>query len=441
VPPATHYARSGDVSIAYSVHGDGPIDAIVVPPFLSHLDHHWEEPRFARWAERFESFARVISFDKRGTGLSDPITGAPTLEERMDDVRAVMDAAESERAAVLGFSEGGAMSMLFAATYPDRTTALVLTGSFAKGMKTDDYDPGFTQEQADFMINEFLPVWGTGASIAVGAPSVAGDERSREWWARYERLSASPGTALALVRMALETDVRAVLPTIRVPTLVLHRADDAWIPAAAGRYIADHIPGARYVELEGQDNTPWIGDQDSIVEEIEEFLTGVRRHRKPDRVLATIMFTDIVSSTERAAKLGDRAWRDLLGTHDEVMRRQLERFQGRPVKTLGDGFLATFDGPARAIHCARAAVDSVRELGVEIRAGLHTGEVEVMGDDVGGMAVHIAARVGAKAEAGEVLVSSTVRDLVVGSRIEFDERGSHELKGVPDAWRLYAVQR
>jgi class 3 adenylate cyclase len=232
-----------------------------------------------------------------------------------------------------------------------------------------------------------------------------------------------------------------VLPTIKVPTLVLHRADDAWIPAAAGRYIADHIPGARYVELEGQDNTPWIGDQDSIVEEIEEFLTGVRRHRKPDRVLATIMFTDIVSSTERAAKLGDRAWRDLLGTHDEVMRRQLERFQGRPVKTLGDGFLATFDGPARAIHCARAAVDSVRELGVEIRAGLHTGEVEVMGDDVGGMAVHIAARVGAKAEAGEVLVSSTVRDLVVGSRIEFDERGSHELKGVPDAWRLYAVQR
>jgi class 3 adenylate cyclase len=440
VPPETHYARSGDVSIAYQVHGDGPIDAIVVPPFLSHLDHLWEDPRFARWAERFESFARVISFDKRGTGLSDPITGAPTLEERMDDVRAVMDAAGSEQAAVLGFSEGGAMSIVFAATHPDRTTALVLTGSFAKGMKTDDYEPGFTQEQADFLLNEFLPVWGTGSSIAVGAPSVAGDERSREWWGRYERLSASPGTALALVRMALETDVRSVLPTIKVPTLVLHRADDAWIPAAAGRYIADHIPGARYVELQGQDNTPWIGDQDSIVEEIEEFLTGVRHQRQPDRVLATIMFTDIVASTERAAALGDRAWRDLLGSHDELMRRQLERFQGRPVKTLGDGFLATFDGPARAIHCAQAAVDSVRGLGMEIRAGLHTGECEVIGDDVGGMAVNIAARVGAKAGPGEVLVSSTVRDLVVGSRIEFDERGSHELKGVPDAWRLYAVQ-
>jgi class 3 adenylate cyclase len=436
--PETRYARSGDVNIAYQVVGEGPLDLVLVAGFVSHLEQDWEEPRHVHFLERLASFSRLIRFDKRGTGLSDRPGGLPDLETRMDDVRAVMDAARSERAALLGYSEGGPMSCLFAATYPERTTALVLYGTYAKRQDPDDDYPWvMTRDVRLAYADELERTWGEEADLGTMAPNA--DEAMVRWWRSRARASASPGAARDLILMNSQIDVRSILPSIRVPALVLHRAGDRDSRVDEGRYIAQRIPGARFVELVGDDHVPWIR-ADEVVDEVEEFLTGVRRGPESDRVLATVLFTDIVGSTERAVDLGDRGWRGLLDAHHGVVRRELERWRGREVDTAGDGFLATFDGPARAIRCACAIRDAVRTLGIDIRAGLHTGEVELAGDDVRGIAVHTGARVSASAGPGEVLVSSTVKDLVAGSGLDFEERGEHELKGVPGTWRLYAVR-
>ena len=439
MPPETKYARSGDANIAYQVIGTGSLDIVLAPGSVTHLEVMWEELTWVRFIERLASFSRLMIFDKRGTGLSDRVTEVATLEERMDDLRAVMDAVGSERAAVIGASEGGPMSALFAATYPERTTALVLYGTFAY-----DSEP-FTPEQFQEYIERIRREWGSEASARQSlpryAPSVAEDERFIRWWARLSRLGVSPGSRIALSRMNEEIDIRHILSSIRVPTLVLHRMGDRLISLQDGRYMAEHIPGAKFVELPGQDHILWVGDVDSLLDEIEEFLTGVRRGPEPDRVLATVLFTDIVGSTEKAAELGDRRWRELLDSHHALVRKELARFRGREIDTAGDGFFATFDGPARAIRCAYTISDNVRQLGIQVRAGLHTGECELMGDKVGGIAVHIGARVLSKAGPSEVLVSSTVKDLVAGSGIQFEERGVHALKGVPGEWRLYAMAR
>jgi pimeloyl-ACP methyl ester carboxylesterase len=440
--PPTQYAQSGDASIAYQVVGDGPIDLVLVLGFATHLELQWESPPFARFFDRISSFSRLILFDKRGTGLSDPVTEAPTLEQRVDDVRAVMDAAGSERAALFGISEGGPMSVLFAATHPDRVTALVLHGAMGRTTEAPDYPWGSPAEALRESAAEFIaPYWGQQAEgmVELFAPSFAGDPEAVEFMARMERSAASPAMVQQLFEMFLDIDVRAVLPTIQVPTLVLHRRGDRVVNRRAGEELAAQIPGGRYLELPGIDHLPWAGDQEAVVGEIEEFLTGARSVPAPDRVLATVMFTDIVGSTERAAELGDAPWRELLSEHQAAVRRELKRFRGREVKTLGDGSLATFDGPARGIRCGRAIVEEARSHGLEVRIGLHSGEVELMEDDVGGIAVHIAARVGALATAGEVLVTSTVKDLVSGSGIRFLDRGAKHLKGIPDEWRLFAA--
>jgi pimeloyl-ACP methyl ester carboxylesterase len=432
--PETQYARSGDVHIAYQVVGDGPRDLVLVPGFVSHVEMWWDEPHCARFLQRLASFSRLILFDKRGTGLSDRVAEQPTLEQRMDDVRAVMDVIGSARATLLGVSEGGPLSTVFAATYPERTDALILYGSFSA---FSSWVP--TPEQLNQLLTGLEATWGTGGSLPRFAPSVADDPQFQQWWARRERQGASPGALIALMRMNSQIDIEDVLPAVRVPTLILHRTDDRVITVTAGRELADRIPGAKYVELPGDDHLPWVGDPDALLDEIEEFLTGARPAIEPDRVLATVLFTDIVGSTERLAQVGDRRWRELLGAHHAVVRRELERFRGREVNTAGDGFLATFDGPARAVRCAGAIRDAVRSVGLEVRAGVHTGEIELMGDDVGGIAVHIGARVAAGAGPGEILVSSTVKDLVAGSGLVFEDRGAHALKGVPGEWRLFRV--
>ena len=442
--PKPHYAKSGDVNIAYQVVGDGPIDVVWVPGWVSHMEVAWEDPYAGRFLERLASFSRLIMFDKRGTGMSDhvPVDRLPTLEERMDDVRAVMDASGSRRAALVGASEGGVMCALFAATYPERTSALVIYGSYAKGFATDDYpwaliDP----EPADDVVEGLTEIWDdAGGLLNIWAPTVADDPQAREAFGRYLRSGASPSAVVALSRMNWEADIRHVLPVISVPTLVIHRTEDQIVQVEAGRHLAESIPGAKYVELPGEDHLWFHGDSDAVLQEIQEFLTGARSAPEPDRVLATVMFTDIVGSTRRATQLGDRGWRELLQRHDALMRRELVRHRGREVKTMGDGFLATFDGPARGIRCACSARDAVRELGIEIRAGLHTGECELIGDDVAGIAVNIGARVGSAAAGGEVLVSRTVTDLVAGSGIEFADRGVHTLKGLPGDWQLYSVE-
>jgi pimeloyl-ACP methyl ester carboxylesterase len=439
MPPETRYARSGDVNIAYQVVGDAPHDLIYVPGWISNVELMWEEPTLAHVLARLARFARLIIFDKRGTGLSDPVPvdRLPTLEERMDDVRAVLDAAGSAETAVFGFSEGGLMSVLFAATYPERVRALVLYGVYAKRIWSPDYPWAPTPEARQAEIEALERNWATRMDLDQLAPSE--DEAFKQRLATYFRRSASPGAAVALMRMNTETDVRDVLPSIRTPTLVLHRSGDRDSKVEEGRWIAGRVPGAKFVELPGDAHTLWAGDSDAIVDEIEEFLTGVRPVPEPDRLLATVLFTDIVGSTERASELGDRAWIRLLERHHDVIRRQLARFRGREMDTAGNGFLATFDGPARAIRCAGEIVAEVRELGLELRAGLHTGECEVVNGKIAGVAVHTGARVAAQAGPGEVLVSSTVKDLVAGSGLEFEDRGSHELKGVPGEWRLYAV--
>jgi pimeloyl-ACP methyl ester carboxylesterase len=437
--PETQYAKSGDVHIAYQVTGSGPLDLVIVPAFVSNLEYQWEDSRPARFLERLASFSRLIRLDKRGSGLSDRVGNVATLEERMDDVRAVMDAAGSERAAVVGLSEGGPMCALFAATYPERTSALIIYGSMARFAWAPDYPWGRTSEEHEKRLRTVEQAWGTGTSVDMYAPSLASDPSYRNWIAGYERASASPGAVLAMLRMNMEIDARHVLPTIRVPTLVVHRTGDRAVKVEQGRDIAEHIPGARLVELPGDDHHPWVGDSGAILDEVEEFLTGVRPNAEADRVLATVLFSDIVGSTERAAEVGDRRWRDLLESYYALARRELTRFRGREIDTAGDGFFAAFDGPARAIRCAEAISKGVRPLGVEIRAGLHTGECEVIGEKVGGIAVHIGARVAAQAGPSEVLVSSTVKDLVAGSGIAFEDRGTHTLKGVPGEWRLFAV--
>ena len=430
------YARSGDVNIAYQVVGDGPVDLVLVSGFVSHLEIDWEDGESAHFLDRLASFSRLIRFDKRGTGLSDRPGGLPDLETRMDDVRAVMDAVGSERAAIFGYSEGGPMSVLFAATYPSRTTALVLYGTYAKRRNpTEDYPWAPTTQERERYAEEIEAAWAWEADMRRMAPS--SDTASAAWWARRAHASASPGAARDLILMNSQTDVRSILPAVTVPTLVLHRTGDSDSRVQEGRYIADHIPGARFVELPGDDHVPWM-DGDQVVDEIEEFLTGVRPAPEPDRVLMTLLFTDIVGSTDKVASLGDSRWRTLLDEHHAVVRRELVRFRGREVDTAGDGFFATFDGPARAVRAAQAIREGLRGLGIEIRAGVHTGECELAGDAVRGIAVHTAARVAAQASAGEVLVSTTVRDLVAGSGLEFADRGVSELKGVGE-WRLYAV--
>ena len=439
--PETRYAKSGDVHIAYQVCGSGPMNVVFLPGWISHVELNWEEPAFARFMDRLGSFATVACFDKRGTGLSDPVPVAelPTLEQRMDDVRAVMDDAGMDRAALMGISEGGALGVLFAATYPERTTALVLYGCWASMTRTEDYPwglPAWAREQALASIEDG---WSRGDAIEMLAPSVAGDGAFRTRWARFQRMSASVGAAVAIMRMNFDTDVRAVLPLVSTPTLVIARTDDRMVRVGHCRYLAERIPGAQYLELPGEDHLFFVGDNEPVLGEMEEFLTGQRGAAEPERALATVLFTDIVGSTEMAVALGDLGWRDLLERHDQALRRQLERFRGRLVKSAGDGVLAVFDGPARAIRYAVAVREALRSLDIEIRSGIHTGEVELRGDDLAGIAVHIAARVEAQARAGEILVSRTVADLVAGSGLEFEDRGEHELKGVPGRWRLFSV--
>jgi class 3 adenylate cyclase len=437
--PATHYAHAGEVSIAYQVFGDGPIDIVLVPGYIMHVELIWEIPTAVHILERLASFARVILFDKRGGGLSDPVVGAPTLEDRMDDVRAVMEAVGSERAAILGSSEGVPMSILFAATYPQKVSALVLYGGMARSTWAPDYPWASPADALIESSEEMAPHLYEGAIIEVMAPSLADMPFARDLFAKLQRYSATPGMLNQLFRMFLDIDVRPVLPTVSAPTLVLHRRGDRAVNYQASKWMAGQIPDAKYVELDGIDHAMFAGDIDAVVDEMEEFLTGVRRTIEVDRVLATVMFTDIVDSTKRASAMGDRAWRAVLDAQNDVLRHELGRYRGREVKTLGDGMLATFDGPARAIRCARAMTEAVRPLDIEVRVGLHTGEVELVDDDVAGIAVHIAARVGALASAGEVLVSGTVKDLVAGSGIGFVDRGEHVLKGIPDQWRIYAV--
>jgi pimeloyl-ACP methyl ester carboxylesterase len=434
--PATKYARSGDVHIAYRVFGDGPRDIVLIPGTLSHIELTWEVPSNEHLLKRLTAFSRVIVFDKRGQGLSDRVADQ-TLEERISDVRAVMDAAGSDRATIYGWSEGGPMCLMFAATYPERTTALVLYGTFAS-IRSEPFS--VTREQHEAILRQWEAHWGEGILLAVNAPSALSDEAMVQRVAQLERASASPGSILALMRANYEIDVRHLLPSVRVPTLILHRVGDALVPVTAGRYLAEHIPEARYVEIPGIDHTVLDNEtQDVIADEIEEFLTGVRPAPEPDRVLATVLFTDIVGSTDRASAMGDRKWVDLLEAHNELANREIGRFRGRAIKSTGDGVLATFDGPGRAIRCAQSIAGSVEQLGLHVRAGLHTGECELMGADIGGIAVVIAARVASLAGADEVFVSSTVKDLVAGSGIQFEERGSRALKGVPDEWRIFAV--
>ena len=431
------YARSGDAHIAYRVFGGGPRDIVLIPGTLSHIEMLWERPSNQHLLKRLTAFARVIVFDKRGQGLSDRVAEC-TLEERIGDVCAVMDAAGSERATIYGWSEGGPTCVMFAATYPSRTTSLVLYGSYGS-RKTGPFEVTWPDRQ---FIKELEAHWGEGVLWRLNMPSQANDKVALDRGGRFERASASPASIVAMMKASHEIDVDHLLASVRVPTLILHRVGDQIVPVAAGRYLAEHIPGAKYVELPGDDHSVVDNEtQDVIADAIEEFITG-ERHRlfEPDRVVATVMFTDIVGSTERAAGLGDARWRELLAEHYAVLRKELAAFRGHEVKTAGDGLLATFDGPARAIRCARTMHERLQPLGLKIRVGLHTGECDLADGDVGGIAVHIAARVAALARPDEVVVSSTVRDLVAGSGLQFVERGEHKLKGVPGEWRLFAVQ-
>jgi class 3 adenylate cyclase len=438
--PKTRYARSGDARIAYQVIGDGPFDLIFIPGFVSNVEYLWEIPGVAAILERIASFARLITWDKRGTGLSDPVIGLPPLEERMDDMLAVLDAAGSDQAALFGVSEGGPLSVLFTATHPERVSALAMYGAAPRIAWAPDYPWGLPPETYDDRAREtVLEGWGNGVLLDVFAPSYAADELVREQWGTFQRLGASPSMGVATLEALMWIDVRDILSSIGVPTLLLHRARDRAIPVEGSRLMADRIPNAKYVELEGEDHLWFLGDVDAIFDEVQEFLTGVRHNADVDRMLATVLFTDIVESTRKVSELGDRRWRELLSEHDAIVRRELERFRGHEVKTVGDGFLATFDGPARAVTGAGAIRDAVRELGIAVRAGVHTGECELIGEDITGVAVNIAARISDLAGPNEVLVSRTVTDLVYGSGIEFEDRGQAELKGIPESWQLFAA--
>jgi class 3 adenylate cyclase len=440
--PETQYARNGDVWIAYQVWGEGPVDLVLVPGYMTHLEQNVEWPGYQRWLERMASFSRLIVFDRRGTGLSDRILSLGSFEETMGDIDAVMKAAASERAFVWGGAEGGPQCILFAATHPERVHGLMLYASYARRRWAPDYPWGFPDEMLQQAEEAYEERYGrTPFGLRLAAPSLADDPRFRAYYARASRFAGTPGSALAWFRITNDIDVRDVLPAIRVPTLVVHRTDDRAAPIDGARWMAERIPGATFAELAGEDHLSFAGDGDAIVDEVEQFVTGSRRSPELNRVLATLLFTDIVGSTERAADMGDRGWTALLDDHRRVVRRELERFGGREIDTAGDGFLAAFDGPARGVRCAQAVREGVQALGIDVRAGLHTGEIEQLGDEIAGLAVHIGARVMAAAEPGEVLVSSTVKDLVIGSGIEFSDRGTHTLKGVPGEWRLFGVVR
>lgn len=437
----THYAKADDgVHIAYQVFGEGSFDLVVIPGFISHVELCWEDEILARALHRLGSFSRVIMFDKRGTGMSDRTERLPDIDRRMLDIEAVMHAADSGQAAFLTMSEGGPMAILFAAAHPERTRALVLVNTYARITACDDYPIGTPTAQLYEGVQHLEPGWGTGVGLGAWAPSVANDAGARSSFARLQRMAASPGAAMALMSSYMDIDVRPALPLVHVPTLVIHRTGDRMVPVAHGHYLAEHVDGARLVELPGTDHFWWTENADEIVDEVEEFLTGVRSAPAADRVLASVLFTDIVDSTRRAVELGDREWRLLLNRHDALAERQVKRHGGRLVKMTGDGVLATFDGPARSVRCARAISDGAQALGVEVRAGVHTGEVELRGDDIAGLGVNIASRIEALAQPGEVLVSRTVTDLVAGSGLDFDDRGEHELKGVPGRWQLFAAR-
>lgn len=441
VAPETRYARSGRLSIAYQVVGDGPHDLVMVPGWVSHVELAWELPPLARFLSRLASFARLIVFDKRGTGLSDRVPDAdlPGLDERMDDLRAVMDATDTKCAALFGFSEGGNLAMTFAAAQPSRVSALMTFGVFAKRVWSPDYPWAPTPEARAAEYEHIEREWGHMMDLSQIMPSMVNDVEFGKRVATYLRRSASPGAAVSLLKMNTQIDIRHLLPIIKAPTLVMHRVGDRDANIEEARYIATQVPGARLIELPGEDHLPWVGDSDAVIDEVAEFLTGARLPRDIDRVLATVLFTDIVGSTERVAQLGDRGWRERLAEHHTVARQEIARWRGREINTAGDGFLAVFDGPVRAIRCALALHKRLSRLGISIRAGLHTGEVTMSEEDVSGMAVHIGARVAAFAGAGETLVSSTVKDLVVGADLAFADRGSTTLKGVPGQWRLYAA--
>ena len=436
----TRYADSGGTSIAYRVLGDGPVELVLVPGFVSHLEVAGEYPAMRRFFERLASFTRLLLYDKRGQGLSDRPATPPSLEESMDDLHAVIDAAGFTRPSIFGVSEGGPMALLFAASHPAHVEKLVLFGTYARVVEADDFPIGFAPDNFDRMLRRMRDEWGGPVLVSLFAPSLAEDEAFLAWWARMTRSGTSPAGAVNLMTLYKEIDARHALPAIEAPSLVLQKSGDRLVPSRFGEDLAAHIPGARYLELPGQDHLFFTEDQDALVDEVEDFLTGARVSREPERRLATVLFTDIVGSTSRAATVGDRRWRDLCDAHDEIVRTALDRHRGREIKTMGDGFFASFDGPARAIRCAAEIVREADRIGIPVRAGVHTGECDVVGDDLAGLAVNIGARVGALAGAGEVLVSQTVKDLVVGSGIEFEDRGSHTLKGVPGEWRLYASQ-
>lgn len=440
--PRTHYAHSGGLDIAYQVIGDGPLDLVVIPPGFSVMQPSWDWPALGAFWQRLARLGRVILLDKRGTGLSDRVTGVPTLEERMDDVRAVLDAVGSERAALLGGSEAGPITTLFAATYPERVVALVLVAAVVQWTAAPDLEAATTDAGEQAMFEYLDDGWGSGRSgELLFAPSLAGDERAQEFVARFESSAGSPRAIKQLLEMNRQIDIRHVLPTVAVPTLIIHRDGDHVVPVSHGRYYADHIPGAKLVELPGEDHWWWTLDSASIAREIEEFLTGEHPEPELDRVLKTILFVDIVDSTRHVAQLGDHRWRELLDEHDAVVRAALGRFDGQEIKTTGDGFLAAFDGPGRAIRCAQSITEAAAGLGLDVRAGLHTGECELRGNDLAGIAVHTGARVAALAHGREVLVTSTVRDLVAGASFSFTDRGEHALKGVDGTWRLFAIER
>jgi class 3 adenylate cyclase len=437
--PATHYVKSDDVHIAYQVLGEGPFDLLWVQGFVSNIEALWQLPEQSAFCRRLASFSRLILFDKRGTGMSDRGSQLFTLEQRMHDVQAILDQVGSKRASLFGASEGGPMSLLYAATYPERTSALVLYGSYARRSWAPDYPFGWKDEQWDRLFDDIERNWGTPQSqvLATRTPSVAGDRNTAERIASYFRAAASPGAAAAVMRMNREIDVRHVLPATHVPTLILHRTAERSVDVENARYLARYIPGARLVELSGEDHSPWFGDSEAVLDEIEQFLTGSRHVQEPERVLVTVLFVDIVGSTERTAALGDSRWRELLEAFHSKVRQVLKQYRGHEIDTSGDGFLAAFDGPARAIRCAGAIRDTVRSLNLGVRCGLHTGECERVGNGLAGIAVHTGARVAALAASGEVLVSQTVRDLVAGSGLAFENCGTYALKGVPNRWRLF----
>ena len=439
MPTETRYAQNGESTLAWTSVGEGPTDVLFLPGLISHVEHVWDDPGMAGFLERMCSFARVILMDRRGSGLSDPLDGALTLEDEVEDVLAVMDAARAERPVLFGYLTGGPLAIKVAAERPERVRALVLYAAVARSLPAPGYDWASDAGERSAAFERMVERWGTGAMLDEIAPSRADDVRLRAWLARLERLSSSPGELRRAARSLSDFDVRAELSELRVPTLILHRMGDRLVDVRHSRYMAEHIPGARYVELEGVDNLPSVGDSAALLGEIEEFLTGGRRGQG-ERELLTILFSDIVGSTGHAARLGDAGWRDLLVAHDAVVRRELDRFGGREVKAIGDAFLVAFDGaPSRAVRCAQAMIEGLEPLGLTVRVGLHTGECEVLGDDIGGMAVHIAARVAQLAEPGELLVSGTVYGTVVGAGMRFKDRGTHHLRDVPGRWPLFAV--